>query len=162
MLNRESFSKFLKDKSNREDLDSSYELFTNTIDVLLDGYKNENKLLEIRAMQTSNEKSSIHIDNIEFISLCEHHIIPFIGKVNITYTPGKKLLGLGDFKKIVDIYSHRLQIQERLTEEIFISIDTILNPKALEIEIEAKHLCTYIENGSFNGNEIRTKRVKKL
>lgn len=81
------------------------------------------------------------LKEIEMYSTCSHHMIPFIGKVHIAYIPGKKVVGLSKLARLVEVFSRRLQVQERLTQEIADSIDKILKPKGVMVVIEAKHLC---------------------
>lgn len=81
------------------------------------------------------------IKDINFNSLCEHHIMPFFGKVHIAYVPGQKITGLSKFARLVDGYSKRLQVQERLTQDIANAIEEVLNPAAIAVFIEAEHTC---------------------
>ncbi|MBQ8736309.1 MAG: GTP cyclohydrolase I, partial [Bacteroidaceae bacterium] len=81
------------------------------------------------------------IKDIEFYSLCEHHILPFFGKVHVAYVPNGYITGLSKIPRVVDIYSHRLQVQERLTMQIRRCIDEALQPLGVIVMVEAQHLC---------------------
>jgi len=90
--------------------------------------------------QVENQDMII-VKDINFYSLCEHHLLPFMGKVHVGYIPNGKVLGLSKIPRIIDIYSRRLQLQERLTYQIANSITDFLNPKGVAVVIEGEHLC---------------------
>lgn len=92
----------------------------------------------------SNYGGVVLVKDIEFSSLCEHHLVPFIGKVHIAYIPGEQIIGISKFARIVDKHAKRLQLQERLTQEILEDINEAMSPKGIAIYIEAKHLCMNI------------------
>lgn len=79
--------------------------------------------------------------NIEFYSLCEHHMLPFFGKIHVAYIPNKKIIGLSKVPRIINIFSRRLQIQERLTLEIAQAINDIIIPSGVAVQAQASHLC---------------------
>ena len=81
------------------------------------------------------------VKNIEVFSLCEHHLLPFFGKVHVAYLPNRKGIGLSKMARLVDMYAHRLQIQERLTNQIAQTIQDVIRPAGVGVVIEAKHLC---------------------
>jgi GTP cyclohydrolase I len=81
------------------------------------------------------------VKDIELYSLCEHHLLPFIGKCHVAYLPQGKVIGLSKVARIVDMYARRLQIQERLTNQIATALQTAVNPAGVAVVIEAKHLC---------------------
>ena len=95
----------------------------------------------IKTFNTDNRSDIILIKNIPLYSHCEHHIAPIIGKVHIGYLSSGKVLGLSKFKRIIDVFARRLQIQERLTIQIADSFQEILKPLGLAVIIEAEHLC---------------------
>lgn len=107
---------------------------------LLNGYNMDIDKV-FKTFDNNNFNDLITVTNIKFYSLCEHHIIPFFGKVHIAYIPNKKILGLSKFARLVEIYSHRLQTQENLTQQITQSIIEKLQPKGLIVHVEAEHLC---------------------
>jgi GTP cyclohydrolase I len=81
------------------------------------------------------------VREIDFYSLCEHHLVPFFGRVHVAYIPDKKVLGLSKIPRLVEIFSRRLQVQERMTMQIAQTLDEILQPKGVGVVVEAKHLC---------------------
>ncbi len=81
------------------------------------------------------------VKDIEFFSLCEHHILPFFGKIHVAYLPKTKVVGLSKIPRIVDMYARRLQLQERLTQEIAQSLQQALDPLGVGVVCEARHLC---------------------
>jgi GTP cyclohydrolase I len=81
------------------------------------------------------------VKDIDFFSMCEHHMLPFFGKAHVAYIPNKHLTGLSKIARVVDIFAHRLQIQERLTTEIKDCIQKTLNPMGVMVVIEAQHMC---------------------
>ena len=83
----------------------------------------------------------IVVKDIELYSLCEHHLLPFIGKAHVAYLPEKKIIGLSKIARLVEIYARRLQVQERLTNDIAKTLDECLNPKGVAVVIEAAHMC---------------------
>ena len=93
------------------------------------------------AMFEEEYDQMVVVKDIEFHSLCEHHILPFFGKVHIAYIPNGKIVGLSKIPRVVDIFSHRLQVQEHLTKQICDCIQQALNPLGTIVVIEAQHLC---------------------
>lgn len=81
------------------------------------------------------------VRDIEFYSLCEHHMLPFFGRATIAYIPGKRILGLSKFARVTDVFARRLQVQERLTTQIADALEEMLEPQGLAVVTEASHLC---------------------
>jgi GTP cyclohydrolase I len=130
---------------------------------LLSGYIQDPETT-IKLFDSNGFHELVTIGNIEFYSLCEHHMLPFFGKVHIGYVPNEKILGLSKFARIVEIYSKRLQTQENLTKQIFDLISKKVSPKGLIVLIEAKHLCVSmrgIKNSSFVTKTVLKKGLLK-
>lgn len=107
---------------------------------LLNGY-NQNPKSIFKTFKSNGYNDLVTIADIDFYSLCEHHMIPFFGKAHIGYVPNGKILGLSKFARLVDIYARRLQTQENLTKQIFDSLSENLHPQGIILTIEAEHLC---------------------
>ncbi len=108
---------------------------------LNNGYeKNLDEVLN-GAIFESDTRDMVIVKDIELYSLCEHHLLPFIGKCHVAYIPSDKVIGLSKVARIVDMYARRLQIQERLTNQIATALQTAINPKGVAVVIESKHLC---------------------
>lgn len=93
------------------------------------------------AFYKTNCKEMIVVKDINFYSLCEHHLLPFFGKVHVAYIPNGKIIGLSKIPRVVQVFANRLQVQERLTEEIANTLNKKLNAKGIGVIIEAQHLC---------------------
>ena len=110
-------------------------------DYFSQGYRTNIDDVINNAIFTENCKDMIVVRDIEFFSLCEHHMIPFFGRAHVGYLPNGKIIGLSKIPRIVDMFSRRLQVQERLTDEIANTIQKILNPIGVAVVMEGRHLC---------------------
>ncbi len=110
-------------------------------DYFSQGYRTKIDDVINNAIFTENCKDMIVVRDIEFFSLCEHHMIPFFGRAHVGYLPDGKIIGLSKIPRIVDMFSRRLQVQERLTDEIANTIQKILNPIGVAVVMEGRHLC---------------------
>ena len=93
------------------------------------------------AVFEEEHESMVMVRDIELYSMCEHHLLPFFGRAHVAYLPNKSIVGLSKLPRIVDMYSRRLQVQERLTEQVAAAIDDVLQPHGVGVVIEAFHLC---------------------
>lgn len=109
--------------------------------MLTRGYKMDPQKVLTDALFKEDYKQMVIVKDIEFYSLCEHHILPFYGKAHVAYIPNGYITGLSKIARVVDIFSHRLQVQERMTRQIRECIDNTLHPKGVMVVIEAKHMC---------------------
>ena len=125
----------------REGLLKTPERVSKSMEFLTNGYeKNPSEILK-SAMFSESYSQMVLVKDIELYSLCEHHMLPFFGKAHIAYIPNGYIVGLSKIPRIVDVFSRRLQVQERLTHEIKDCIQETLNPKGVAVVIEAQHLC---------------------
>jgi len=108
---------------------------------LNNGYNRSLENVLNNAIFEADTEDMVIVKDIELYSLCEHHLLPFIGKCHVAYLPRGKVLGLSKVARIVDMYGRRLQIQERLTKQIADAIQTAVQPRGVAVVIEAKHLC---------------------
>ena len=93
------------------------------------------------AVFAAESENMVMVRDIDFYALCEHHMLPFFGKVHVAYIPDKQIVGLSKLPRIVEVFARRLQVQERLTEEIARAIEDVLKPKGVGVVVEASHLC---------------------
>lgn len=109
---------------------------------LLAGYKQDPVALVNDAMFDVSYDEMVIVRDIEFYSMCEHHLLPFLGRVHVAYIPNGKVVGLSKIPRIVDMFARRLQVQERMTRQIADFIRDLLKPQGVAVVVEALHLCT--------------------
>jgi GTP cyclohydrolase IA len=100
------------------------------------------------------------VRDLEFYSMCEHHMLPFFGKAHIAYIPNKKILGLSKFARVVDIFARRMQVQERMTTQIAETLERVLEPQGLAVVTEASHLCMMMRGVEKQGSSTRTQAMR--
>ena len=105
------------------------------------GYSQDIKTIVNGAIYEEDYDEMVSVQNIEFYSLCEHHLLPFFGQCHVAYIPDGKIIGLGKIPRIVDVFARRLQLQERLTNQIAQTIQEQLTPRGVAVVMEAEHLC---------------------
>ncbi len=108
---------------------------------LCKGYNEDPEAILRSALFEEDYKQMVVVKDIDFYSLCEHHMLPFFGKVHVAYIPNGRITGLSKIARVVDVYARRLQVQERLTTQIKDCIQNTLNPLGVMVVIEAEHLC---------------------
>ena len=108
---------------------------------LCKGYKEDPEAILRSAIFEEDYRQMVVVKDIDFYSLCEHHMLPFFGKVHVAYIPDGRITGLSKIARVVDVYARRLQVQERLTTQINDCIQNTLNPLGVMVVIEAEHLC---------------------
>jgi GTP cyclohydrolase I len=109
---------------------------------LLAGYSTDPVALVNGAVFEVSYDEMVIVRDIEFYSMCEHHLLPFMGRVHVAYIPSGKVIGLSKIPRIVDMYARRLQVQERMTRQIADFIMDVLKPKGVAVVVEGLHLCT--------------------
>jgi GTP cyclohydrolase IA len=131
----------LGEDPNREGLRRTPERFEKALRYLTSGYRQDPEKILNNAMFSVGYDEMVVVKDIEVYSLCEHHLLPFFGKCHVAYLPNKKVVGLSKIARLVNMYARRLQIQERLTNQIATTIQEQLKPQGVGVIIEARHLC---------------------
>jgi len=125
----------------REGLLNTPKRVAKAYEFLTAGYHKKIETVMNNAIFNEKYNEMVLVKNIDFYSLCEHHILPFYGKVHIAYIPDGKIVGLSKIPRIVDVFSRRLQVQERMTQEIAETLNTYLQPQGVAVVSEAYHMC---------------------
>ena len=126
---------------NRDGLRQTPERVDKALHFLTSGYKTDIRALVNGAIFEVKYDEMVIVKDIEFFSMCEHHMLPFFGKIHIAYIARNKVLGLSKLPRIVDVFARRLQIQERLTQEVAHCLQDLLDPEGVGVVAEAQHLC---------------------
>jgi GTP cyclohydrolase I len=126
---------------NREGLLKTPKRVAKAFEHICGGYFKDPKEVLNEAMFESTNNEMVVVRNIEFYSMCEHHILPFFGRVSVAYIPDKKVVGLSKIPRLVDVFARRLQIQEQLTEQIADAMMETVAPKGVGVLIHARHMC---------------------
>ena len=131
----------LGEDPDREGLRKTPERFEKALRFLTSGYQeNVDQLLNGATFSVAYDEMVI-VKDIEFFSMCEHHLLPFFGKVHIAYLPNKKVIGLSKVARLVNMFARRMQIQERLTSQIAQALEDKIEPQGVGVIVEARHLC---------------------
>ena len=129
------------ENSEREGLLKTPERVAKSMQFLTNGYNQDPAKIIESAMFSEEYNQMVLVKDIELYSLCEHHMLPFFGKAHVAYIPDGHIVGLSKIPRIVDVFARRLQVQERLTDEIKDCLQDTLNPKGVAVVIEAQRLC---------------------
>jgi len=133
--------KALGEDPDREGLVKTPHRMAQALTFLTQGYRMDPKQVINDALFTEDYEEMILQKDIDFFSLCEHHLLPFFGKAHVAYIPHHKIVGISTLARLVDVYARRLQVQERLTNQIANTIMERLDPLGVAVVIEAEHLC---------------------
>ena len=176
MKNYKETLNLLGEDPEREGLQKTPERLAKAMQFLTQGYQQDANAILNSAKFHEEVNEMIIVKDIELYSMCEHHMLPFYGKAHVAYIPNGWITGLSKIARVVDVYSRRLQVQERLTHQILNSIKETLNPLGVAVVIEASHLCMMMRGvqkqnsvtttsafwGEFEKNETRTEFVKLI
>ena len=139
-LYRELLSRIGEDP-NRDGLVETPKRMVKSMEFLTRGYTMDADAVLHNALFDVDYDEMVIVKDIEFFSMCEHHLLPFFGKAHIAYVPNGKVIGLSKIPRLVDMFSRRLQVQERLTRQIADAIEEAIHPQGVAIILEAQHLC---------------------
>ena len=139
-LAREMLARLGEDP-RREGLERTPARMQESLEFLTRGYQQDPKAVLNDALFTVDYDEMVIVKDIEMFSLCEHHLLPFFGKVHIAYIPNGKVIGLSKLPRLVEVFSRRLQVQERMTTQIAEAIMEIIQPQGVGVVVEARHLC---------------------
>ena len=131
----------LGEDPEREGLEKTPMRVAKAMQVLTRGYTQDPHKVLTDALFEEKYNQMVIVKDIDFFSMCEHHMLPFYGKAHVAYIPNGHITGLSKIARVVDIFSHRLQVQERLTEQVMQCINDTLKPQGVMVVIEAKHMC---------------------
>jgi GTP cyclohydrolase IA len=176
MKNYKSTLELLGEDAGREGLEKTPERLAKAMQYLTQGYGMDANAILNSAKFHEDVSEMIIVKDIELYSMCEHHMLPFYGKAHVAYIPNGYITGLSKIARVVDVFSRRLQVQERLTHQILNSIKETLNPLGVAVVIEASHLCMMMRGvqkqnsvtttsafwGEFEKNETRSEFVKLI
>lgn len=154
-MNTKNLLELLGEDPSREGLLNTPKRVAKAWEFLTKGYNENLDELINNAIFEGVSKDMVIVKNIEFYSLCEHHMIPFYGKAHIGYIPDGKIIGLSKLARITDLFSQRLQVQERLTNQIAQCLQEVLNPRGVAVVLEGKHFCM-LSRGVQKQNSIAT------
>lgn len=166
----------LGEDTNRDGLLKTPERAAKAMQFLTQGYEQDAEEILKSAMFKETYDEMVIVKDIEVYSLCEHHILPFFGKAHIAYIPNGHIVGLSKLPRIVDVFSRRLQVQERLTEQILDCINDTIKPAGVAVVIEASHMCMMMRGvqkqnsttttsgfrGAFKNMETRTEFLRLI
>ncbi len=133
--------KLIGEDPSREGLLKTPTRVFKAFEFLTSGYKQDPKKILNAALFESSNNEMVLIRDIEFYSLCEHHLLPFFGRIHVAYIPNKQVVGLSKIPRLVEVFARRLQIQEQLTEQIAESLMEYVGAKGVGVVIEARHMC---------------------
>ena len=126
---------------SREGLEKTPERVAKAYRYLTSGYRQDPSEVLNGALFTEEYDEMVVVKDIDFYSVCEHHVLPFFGKCHVAYMPSRKIVGLSKIARLVEMYSRRLQVQERLTTQIAQTINEVLQPRGVAVVMEALHMC---------------------
>lgn len=140
----------------REGLKRTPERVARMYDEILAGYAIDPQTLLNDALFEVEYDEMVLINNIEFYSMCEHHLLPIVGTAHVAYVPGRKVVGLSKIPRIVDAFARRLQVQERMTRQIADLLDELVHPKGVAVVVDASHMCVMMRGAKKSQARMRT------
>lgn len=152
--------RLIGDDPNREGVLDTPKRVVKSWKEIFGGYKMDPKAVLSTSFESSGYNQMVICKDIEMFSTCEHHMIPFYGKVHIGYVPSERVVGLSKLARLVEIFSRRLQIQEKLTQQIADTMDEVLKPKGVIVVVKARHMCMCARGVGKQNSEMVTSAMK--
>jgi len=146
----------LGEDPNREGLKRTPERVKESLNFLTEGYRQDPRSLIENSVYSDKHEEMVLIKNIPIYSLCEHHLLPFYGHAHVGYIPNEKIVGISKIARMVDLFARRLQVQERLTNQVAETLMEVLGPKGVAVVIEAEHLCMQMRGVQKRGTSVIT------
>ncbi len=147
---------------NREGLLKTPKRVAKAFEFMTQGYHQDPKKVLNEALFQSDNSQMVLIKDIEFYSMCEHHLLPIIGRAHVAYIPNGRVVGLSKIPRMVDMFARRLQIQEQLTEQIAQVINEVISPKGVGVVIQARHMCMEMRGVEKTHSNTTTSSLKGL
>jgi GTP cyclohydrolase IA len=143
----------LGENPDREGLRRTPDRVARMYDEILSGYRTDLTALVNDAIFETEYQDMVLVRNLKFYSLCEHHMLPFFGQAHVAYIPDGKIIGLSKIPRLVDMFSKRLQVQERMTQQIAETLESVLHPRGVAVMVEGAHMCAMMRG--VKKNDIR-------
>jgi GTP cyclohydrolase I len=159
--------KMLGENPSREGLARTPERYEKALRFLTEGYTTSLEDIVNNAIFQCKVDEMVIVKDIEFFSMCEHHLLPFFGKVHVGYLPKDKVLGLSKIPRIVNMFARRLQLQERMTQQIAEAVESVISPRGVGVLVEARHFCMMMRgvekqhSGTVTSNMLGNFRTRK-
>jgi len=159
--------KMLGENPSREGLARTPERYENALRFLTSGYSTSIEEIVNNAVFGCKVDEMVIVKDIEFFSMCEHHLLPFFGKVHVAYLPKDKVIGLSKIPRIVNMFARRLQLQERMTQQIAEAVASVISPRGVGVLVEARHFCMMMRgvekqhSGTVTSNMLGNFRTRK-
>jgi GTP cyclohydrolase I len=159
--------KMLGENPSREGLVRTPERYEKALRFLTSGYSTSLEQIVNSAIFHCKVDEMVIVKDIEFFSMCEHHLLPFFGKVHVAYLPKDKVIGLSKIPRIVNMFARRLQLQERMTQQIAEAVESVISPRGVGVLVEAKHFCMMMRgvekqhSGTVTSNMLGNFRTRK-
>lgn len=150
----------LGEDSDREGLQRTPLRVAKALDFLTSGYSTTLDEVVNNAVFESDADEMVLVKDVEFYSLCEHHLLPFFGKAHVAYMPNKKIIGLSKIARIIDLFGRRLQVQERLTNQIADAVEQVLHPHGVAVVMEGSHFCMLMRGVQKQGSSMVTSAMR--
>lgn len=148
--------KALGEDPEREGLKKTPLRVKDSFEFLTEGYRQDPKKLIQNSVYSDKHEEMVLIKDIPIYSLCEHHLLPFFGHAHVAYIPNEKIVGISKIARMVDLYARRLQVQERMTNQIADTLMGVLKPKGVAVVVDAEHLCMQMRGVQKRGTSVIT------